>query len=69
MKFFIALCIFFNSIAYACPESVQAIQKGEVAICDGLLYSPEADQKAAQDHIDAKYYKEINLKLEENESN
>lgn len=64
IKFFIAFCIFFNSIAFACPESVQPLKKGEVANCDGLLYSPGADDQAAKDHLDAKYYKEINLRLE-----
>lgn len=64
IKFLLVFCIFFNSIAFACPESVQPLKKGEVANCNGLLYSPEADDQAAKDHLDAKYYKEINLRLE-----
>ena len=69
MKLFLALIITFNTFSvYAdCPELVQPIKVNEKANCNGLLYSVEADLKAAKDHYNAKLYKEINDKLTEKE--
>lgn len=64
------LCIsisLYGSFAFGteCKESVQVIKEGDKAQCTGLLYSEEADKKAAKDYEDAKYYKELSNRLEE----
>lgn len=46
-----------------CPQPVVVIKKGEVAVCDGFLFSPEAEKRAATARDDAKYYKELTDKL------
>lgn len=48
-----------------CPEDIQVISKGDIANCDGLLFSPEASKKADQAIQDSKYYKGLSDKLEE----
>lgn len=55
----------WNSYAISsdCQESVSLIEKGSVAKCTGYLFSPEAEEQAASDHYDARYYKLLNKKL------
>lgn len=59
------ICLFvFNQCAWAgCPEDVQVISKGEVANCDGLLFSPDASKKADEAIQDVKFYKELTDRL------
>lgn len=42
-----------------CPEDVQVLEKGQIANCDGLLFSPDASKKADQAIQDSKYYKDL----------
>ena len=63
IKILLAL-VFMTNVAFAeCPKNVQPLKKGEVANCDGFLFSPETEQKAANAIDDAKYYKELNVRL------
>jgi len=66
IKYLLVLSILFNNFAFAsnCEESVQLIEKGQVANCTGFLFSPEAEQQVAENESDLKYFKELNLKLE-----
>ena len=57
-----------TALANQCPEDIQVITKGDVANCDGLLFSPEASKKADESIQDAKYYKELAEKLKERQS-
>lgn len=59
------ICIFsLNQSVWAkCPEDVQVLEKGQVANCDGLLFSPEASKKADEAIQDVKYYKSLTDKL------
>jgi len=54
-----------TSMAFAeCPKNVQVIKKGQAANCDGFLFSPETEKKASEAIDDAKYYKDLNLRLQ-----
>jgi len=46
-----------------CPEDVQVLNKGQVANCDGLLFSPDASQKVDETQQDAEYYKQLSDQL------
>lgn len=65
MKLLITIILLFNQIAWAnkCPEDIQVLEKGQVANCDGLLFSPEASKKADEAIEDVKYYKSLTDKL------
>ena len=67
MKSILLVCILvLNQTAMAadqCPEDIQELNKGQVANCSGLLFSPEASKKADEMAADSKYYKEVNEKL------
>lgn len=66
INWFLVILLLFPNLGFAnCKDSVQALEKGQPAPCTGLLYSEEADKKAAQDHEDAKFYKDLNLRLEQ----
>jgi hypothetical protein len=51
--------------AFADCANVQPIKAGEVAACDGFLFSDAAEKKAAEARDDAEYYKKLSTKLEE----
>lgn len=53
----------FSQISYACPQDIQEIQKGQVANCTGLLFSPEASKNVDEAIQDAKYYKDLTERL------
>jgi len=61
MKYIISLILVISSIQGfgECKNSVELLEKGQIAPCTGLLYSPNADKQAAQDNIDAKHYKDL----------
>lgn len=42
-----------------CPKKVSPIKRGEVAQCDGFLFTDEAEKEASQARDDVKAYKEI----------
>lgn len=65
MKLFLAILLFTQIALADCPEDIQVISKGQVANCDGLLFSPEASKKADQAIQDSKYYKGLSDKLDE----
>lgn len=46
-----------------CPEDIQELNKGQVANCSGLLFSPEASKQVDEMAADSKYFKEVNVKL------
>lgn len=52
-----------TALANQCPDDIQVISKGQVANCDGLLFSPKASQAADEAIEDAKYFKELSDKL------
>jgi hypothetical protein len=59
------LILSFSQTGWAkCPEDVQVINKGQVANCDGLLFSPEASKKVDETQQDAEYYKSLSAKLQ-----
>lgn len=56
----------FNQTAFANEcEDVVVLEKGQPAPCEGILLSDKAAKAADEAHEDAKYYKELSLKLEE----
>lgn len=59
IKYLLILLLIAPPIHADCPEDVQAISKGEVANCDGLLFSEDAARKADASIQDAKYYKNL----------
>lgn len=65
LKRIVILCLFvINQCVWAnCPEDIQVLSKGEVANCDGLLFSPNASRKADEAIQDAKYYKLLSDRL------
>jgi hypothetical protein len=64
LKLAISLTLMFSSVSWAdCPEAVSVINKGDKAVCDGILLSPEASKKADEAVQDAKYYKMLSEKL------
>lgn len=48
-----------SNIAIACPNKVSPIKKGEVAKCDGFIFTNEAEKEAAEYRDDYKYYKSL----------
>lgn len=52
----------------SCPQNVTPIKKGEVAVCDGFLFSDEAEKQASKALDDSKYYKALSDKLFEREA-
>lgn len=65
MKHWIVIFIFlFSQLTFAaCPEDIQVINKGDIANCSGLLFSPEASKKVDENQQDAEYYKKLNDQL------
>jgi len=65
MKHYLVIFIFlFSQFTYAkCPDNVQVIKKGEVANCDGLLFSPEASKKVDDTQSDVVYLEKITAHL------
>ena len=62
----LAIILTFSQVSHAnCPEDIQVIEQGQVANCDGLLFSPEAAKKVDENQQDAKYYKELSGQLYE----
>lgn len=65
MKLLMVLVLLATQTSYAgCPDDVQVINKGQVANCDGLLFSPEASKKVDETQQDAEYYKSLSAKLQ-----
>jgi hypothetical protein len=65
MKLLMVLILLVAQPSYAkCPDDVQVINKGQVANCDGLLFSPEASKKVDETQQDAEYYKSLSSKLQ-----
>ena len=61
----ILLVILVNQTVWAgCPDSIQVITKGQVANCDGLLFSPEASKQVDENKQDLDYYKNLSEKLQ-----
>lgn len=65
MRVFMAIILFWTQVTFAneCPEDIQIIEKGQVANCDGLLFSKEAALEVDKTQKDAKYYKELSTNL------
>jgi hypothetical protein len=58
VRIILATIFLFTQVSLAtCPEPVQLIEKGQVANCHGLLYSPEADSKANDIYDEWEYLK------------
>lgn len=65
-KIILSVVFAFSGATYAdCPNNVQPIKKGEVAVCDGFLFSDGAEKTASQARDDADYYKKLSDKLQE----
>ena len=62
---FVMAGLLISQTAWAdqCPEDVQVINKGQVANCSGLLFSPSASKQMDEAIADSKYFKEVNVKL------
>lgn len=65
MKNIILAIIFtFTSTTWAnCPDDYMVMAKGDVAQCDGVLFSPDATKRADEAVQDVNYYKLMNEKL------
>jgi len=65
MKNWLIIFIFlFSQLTFAqCPEEVFDIRKGEVAPCNGLLFSPQASKEVLEAQNNVEYYKNIADKL------
>jgi len=61
---FIAITISQTSFG-KCPEDIQVLNKGQVANCDGLLFSKKASEDVDETQDDLVYYKTLSQKLEE----
>lgn len=61
----LALALTLSCTAWAtdCPEDIQVIEKGQVANCDGLLFSPEASAEVDETQQDLKFEQELNAQL------
>lgn len=58
------LCFFLAFNCYAdCPQKVSPINKGDVAQCDGFIFSDDAEKQAAQAVRDADFFKQVNDQL------
>lgn len=53
-----------SGAATQCPDDIQVLNKGQVANCDGLLFSPEASKKVDENQEDLKHYKTLSEKLQ-----
>lgn len=51
------------SLASDCKTKVQVIKRGDIAECDGFLFSPQAEAEARQAVDDAKYYNDLSKLL------
>lgn len=51
--------------ASECPKPVQVIKQGQVANCDGFLFSDKAEVEAAEARDDVKYFNKLVPKLEQ----
>lgn len=64
LKIIFSIIFLFSQLTFAqCPDDIQEINKGQVANCDGLLFSPEASQEALDNKNDLEYYKKVSDKL------
>lgn len=65
VKLFLVLSLLTPSLSFAvdCKQNVQVIKVGEVAQCDGFLFSPQAEKKASQAVDDLKYYQDLSKLL------
>lgn len=65
MKHWLVIFIFlFSQLTFAqCPEDIQELQKGQVANCSGLLFSPDEAKRVIGTQNDVKYYKLLSEKL------
>lgn len=66
MRKYIAILYILTSFQYGwagCPEDIQVLSKGDIANCDGILFSPEASKKADDAISDDKYNKALIEKL------
>lgn len=59
MKYLLAFLLSFNALA-DCPQKVTPIEKGEVAICEGFLFSDQAEKEASKAKRDAEFHKSVN---------
>ncbi len=65
-KLILALIFTVSTTVHAdCSVNVQPIKKGDVATCDGFLFSDSAEKSAAQSRDDATYYKSLSDKLQQ----
>jgi hypothetical protein len=61
----LVLILSFSQTTLAvCPDPIQVLSRGQVANCDGLLFSPEASKKVDETQQDAEYYKSLSEKLQ-----
>jgi hypothetical protein len=60
MRYIIASIFLFTQLSFAnCPEDIQQLKKGDVANCEGLLFSKDAAKNVANTQDEAKHYKEL----------
>lgn len=64
-KLILCTALICNQVFADCPTNVQPIKKGDVATCDGFLFTKDAEKTAASDRDDAIYYKKLSDKLQE----
>ena len=61
----LAFIFAFTSTGWAtCPDDYMVMAKGDVAQCDGVLFSPDATKRADEAQQDIKYYRLMNDRLE-----
>lgn len=66
MKYLIiALIFFFNQLAFACDKPVSYLQKGQVASCNGYLFSPEQEKEVRDITIKFNELKMLSAKQDE----
>lgn len=58
-------CVGVYSYGDECPSPVQPVKQGQAAICDGYLFSPDAESKAYKASRLADLYKDENQILQE----
>lgn len=65
--FLVCVSLCFHNLAYgtACAQNVQAIKEGQVANCEGYLFSPAAESEAYKATQLVDLYKDQNQILEE----
>lgn len=54
--------LLFNTPVYAECSDVSPIKKGDVAACDGFLFSKDAERQAEEYRSDSQYYKSLSEK-------